>query len=165
MTFDPQALSSSVTIGVAFAAAFIAALWLSLIFWTYRDIRQRSRDPILRILAVLVVAVLFFPGVLIYYILRPPHTLEEEYQQTLEEEALLQTIEESQFCPGCNRQLQADWIVCPNCHTRVKKKCVRCGKAIDLPWNICPYCGTPAPEIHLETSVAEEYSHHVEEEG
>jgi hypothetical protein len=31
-----------------------AALWLSLIIWTYRDIRRRTRfDPLARILAVL----------------------------------------------------------------------------------------------------------------
>jgi hypothetical protein len=165
MTFDPQVLSNSITVGIAFAAAFVAALWLSLIFWSYRDIRQRSRDPLLRLLAVLVVAVLFLPGILIYYILRPPHTLEDEYQQTLEEEALLQTIEESPLCPGCNRQLQPDWIVCPNCHTRVKKRCQNCGKSIELPWNICPYCGAPAPEAHLENSSGDGFLHQTEGEN
>jgi hypothetical protein len=164
MTFDPQVLSNSITIGTAFAAAFVAALWLSLMFWTYRDIRQRSRDPLLRFLAVLVVGVLFLPGILIYYILRPAHTLEDEYQQTLEEEALLQTIEESQLCPGCNRQIQSDWIVCPNCLTRVKKKCQKCGKSIELSWNICPYCGAPAPETRLENSKMDGFSRPVEGE-
>lgn len=164
MTFDPQALSNSITVGAAFAAAFVAALWLSLLFWTYRDIRQRSRDPLLRLLAVLVVAVLFLPGILIYYILRPSRTLEDEYQQTLEEEALLQTIEESPLCPGCNRQLQPEWIVCPNCHTRVKKRCQKCGKSIELPWNICPYCGAPAPEANLDDTAESAFSRQTEGE-
>ena len=92
MLFDPIVLSSLAQIEVAFAAAFVAALWLSLIFWTYRDIRRRTRDVLLRILASLVVTILFLPGILIYLILRPANTLEQEYQSTLEEEALLQTI-------------------------------------------------------------------------
>ncbi len=128
----------------------MAALWLSLIIWTYRDIRARARDPLGRILAVLVVAVLFLPGIVVYLILRPRHTLEDEYQRTLEEEALLQSIEETPVCPGCARQTQTDWMVCPNCHTKLKKPCHHCGKLMDLPWNLCPYCSTPTPGMRRE---------------
>lgn len=145
MTFDPIILKDLTTVGTAVAAAFIAALWLSLIFWAIRDIRKRSRDPLLRILAVLVVTILFLPGIIIYLILRPANTLEEEYQRTLEEEALLQTIEDSSLCPGCARQVEKSWIVCPNCHTRLKKICHHCGKKMELPWDLCPHCGTSTP--------------------
>ena len=79
----------------AWGAAFLAALWLSLIYWTYRDAKARLRDRMQRILAVLVAVVLFIPGVLIYLLLRPARTIEEEYLLTLEEEALLRAIEES----------------------------------------------------------------------
>lgn len=150
MNFDPAVLANYLLILTAWAAAFLAALWLSLIFWTYRDIKARARDPLSRILAVLVVAVLFLPGILIYLILRPRQTLEEEYQTTLEEEALLQAIEENPLCPGCGRRVKDDWSVCPNCHTKLRKNCHHCGKLMDLPWNICPYCGTPAPGMRRE---------------
>lgn len=143
MVFDPSALSSFILIATAFSAAFIAALWLSLIIWTYRDIRTRTRDPLIHILAALVVAVLFLPGILIYWILRPSTTLEEEYQHTLEEEALLQSIEDNPLCPGCGRRVHEDWIACPNCHTRLKKPCQQCGRLMELSWNLCPYCSTP----------------------
>ncbi len=150
MNFDPAALSDFFLILTAWAAAFIVALWLSLVFWTYRDIKARARDPLSRILAVLVVAVLFLPGILIYLILRPANTLEDEYQQTLEEEALLQAIEETPLCPGCGRRIKDNWSVCPNCHTKLRKNCHHCGKLMELPWNICPYCGTPAPGMRRE---------------
>ena len=156
MLFDPIVLSSLAQIEVAFAAAFVAALWLSLIFWTYRDIRHRTRDVLLRILASLVVTILFLPGILIYLILRPANTLEQEYQSTLEEEALLQTIEESPMCPGCGRKIEADWAVCPSCHTRLKKTCHECGKLMDLAWNLCPYCGTPEPGMRIENLTMDE---------
>jgi RNA polymerase subunit RPABC4/transcription elongation factor Spt4 len=150
MNFDPAGLSNFFLILTAWAGAFIAALWLSLVFWTYRDIKTRARDPLSRVLAVLVVAVLFLPGIVIYLILRPKHTMEEEYQQTLEEEALLQAIEESPLCPGCGRRIDEHWSVCPNCHTKLRKNCHHCGKLMELPWNICPYCGTPAPGMRRE---------------
>jgi hypothetical protein len=150
MNFDPNDLSNFMMILVTWGALFLAALWLSLIIWTYRDIRARARDPLGRILAVLVVAVLFLPGIVVYLILRPRHTLEDEYQRTLEEEALLQSIEETPVCPGCGRRTQPSWMVCPNCHTKVKKTCHHCGKLMELPWNLCPYCATPTPGMRRE---------------
>lgn len=156
MTFDPNILGNFTLFGIAFGAAFIAALWLSLVIWTYRDIRSRARDPLARVLAVLVVAVLFLPGLLVYAILRPARTLEEEYQRTLEEEALLQTIEEVPVCPGCSRHIEPDWMACPHCHTRLKKRCHQCGRLMELPWNLCPYCTTPAPGMRRENITMED---------
>lgn len=154
MTLDPTFLSSLLLILTGFGGAFLAALWVALVIWTYRDIRSRSRDQLVQILSALLVAVLNLPGVLVYLILRPPRTLEEEYQRTLEEEALLQALEDLPLCPGCERRVKEDWQVCPNCHTKLKKTCQECGKLMELPWNLCPYCGTPAPGPRKETLVS-----------
>src|SRR5512147_816467 len=156
MPIDPSSLSNFMLFLAAWGGAFFAALWLSLIIWTYRDIRRRARDPLARILAVLVVAVLFLPGILIYFILRPSRTLEDDFQQSLEEEALLQSIEDNSVCPGCGRRVHEDWVACPNCYTRLKKPCHQCGKSMELPWNLCPYCGTPAPGMRRENLTLEE---------
>jgi RNA polymerase subunit RPABC4/transcription elongation factor Spt4 len=156
MTLDPTTIKNILLIATGFAAAFIVALWLSLLIWTYRDIRRRIRDPLARFLAVLVVAVLNLPGVLIYLIIRPARTLEEEYQQTLEEEALLQSIEDNPVCPGCNRRIQPDWIACPSCHTKLKKPCHQCSRLMELAWNLCPYCGTPAPGMRRDNTTMDE---------
>ncbi len=150
MPFDPSFLSSFLLVLTAFGGAFLAALWIALVIWTYRDIRSRARDPLVQILSALLVAVLSLPGVIIYLILRPPRTREEEYQHTLEEESLLQALEELPLCPGCERRIKDDWQVCPNCHTKLKKACHHCGKLMELPWNICPYCGTPVPGMRQE---------------
>jgi RNA polymerase subunit RPABC4/transcription elongation factor Spt4 len=150
MPIDPTFLSNLLLVLIGFGGAFLAALWVSLIIWTYRDIRRRARDTLVHILAALLVAVLNLPGVLVYLILRPPHTLEEEYQRTLEEEALLQTLEDLPLCPGCERRVKDDWQVCPNCNTKLKKACHNCGKLMELPWNICPYCGEPVPGMRRE---------------
>src|SRR5512141_413821 len=118
MPFDPTFLSNFLLVLTAFGGAFLAALWIALVVWTYRDIRGRARDPLVQILSALLVAVLSIPGVLVYLILRPPRTLEEEYQRTLEEETLLQSLEDQSLCPGCERRVREEWQVCPHCQTR-----------------------------------------------
>ncbi|MBI9046138.1 MAG: zinc ribbon domain-containing protein [Anaerolineaceae bacterium] len=150
MTFNPTTLSNISLLATAFSAAFLSALWLGVIIWTFRDIRNRSTDPFLRILSLLLVTILFLPGIVIYWLIRPGKTMEEEYQQTLEEEALLQTIEDIPLCPGCGRKTQNNWIVCPNCHTKLKKKCHQCQELMELAWNICPCCSTPEPGMRME---------------
>jgi len=150
MNFDPSSLNNFMLILAAWGGAFLAALWLSLILWTYRDIRSRVKDPLVRILAVLLVAVLFLPGIVVYLILRPARTMEDDYQHMLEEEALLQAIEERSACPGCGRHTAEDWQVCPNCYTKLRKKCHSCGELMKLPWSLCPYCGTPEPGKRIE---------------
>jgi hypothetical protein len=156
MMIDPTTLKNILLVLTGFLAAFAAALWLSLLIWTYRDIHQRTRDPLARILAILVVAVLFLPGIIIYIILRPNQKLEDDYQHSLEEEALLQSIEETPLCPGCGRKIKDEWLACPNCYTKLKKTCHQCGKPIELPWNLCPYCGSPAPGMRRDNLTMDE---------
>jgi len=136
-----ESITSFLTIFAAILGALLAALWLSLIIWAFRDMRHRSRDPFAQILAALLVALLPFIGIIIYLILRPPETLAEAYERALEEEALLQEIEERPTCPGCSRTINSNWILCPHCHTRLRKACPDCNSLMDLQWTLCPFCG------------------------
>jgi RNA polymerase subunit RPABC4/transcription elongation factor Spt4 len=136
-----ETIVSYLTIVAAVMGALLAALWLSLIIWAFRDMRSRSRDPFAQILAALLVAVLPIVGIVIYLILRPPETLAEAYERALEEEALLQEIEERPACPGCSRTVDPNWILCPHCHTRLRKACPDCNSLMELQWNLCPFCG------------------------
>jgi RNA polymerase subunit RPABC4/transcription elongation factor Spt4 len=137
-----ETVSNVFVVIAAFLGAFLAALWLGLVIWTFRDIRSRSRDIFAQILATLVVAILNLPGLLIYMMVRPRETLAEAYDRSLEEEALLQSIEERESCPGCGQRTESEWIICPHCHTRLKKHCHHCGRVLQLHWTVCPYCGT-----------------------
>ncbi|MFP3854018.1 MAG: zinc ribbon domain-containing protein [Anaerolineales bacterium] len=130
----------------AFLGAFVAALWLSLIFWAYRDVKKRTDDRLAHILAAVVVALLGPPGLVIYLILRPTDTLDEAYQQALEEEALLSEIENRSHCPGCGARVESDWQICPQCQTRLRKACSHCGELMELTWQICPHCASPVPD-------------------
>jgi RNA polymerase subunit RPABC4/transcription elongation factor Spt4 len=126
----------------ALGGAFLVALWISLVIWTFRDMRSRSRDAFAQLLAALMVFVLGPLGALLYLLLRPRETLAEKYERSLEEEALLQDIEERQICPGCKQPIEDDYVVCPICHTRLRQPCVYCGKLIHPRWSVCPYCAT-----------------------
>ena len=142
----PNSVIVALQIILAFGGAFFLALWVSLIIWTFRDVRARSRDIFAVLLATLMVVVFGPLGLLLYFLLRPPETLAELYERSLEEEALLQDLEERAICPGCRRKIEADWQVCPDCHTILKKTCLNCGRLLHLRWNICPYCVTPSAD-------------------
>jgi RNA polymerase subunit RPABC4/transcription elongation factor Spt4 len=135
---------------VVYGGMVLAAFWLAMVIWTYRDMRARSRDSLAQIVVAVMVAVLTLPGLLIYLFLRPRETLSESYERSLEEEALLQEIEDKPVCPGCKQRVHEDWQACPNCHTRLKRPCTRCGRTLDLSWDLCPYCATAVPSFTPE---------------
>jgi RNA polymerase subunit RPABC4/transcription elongation factor Spt4 len=143
MTLDRETINSILLLSITATGAVVTAMWLGLILWTWRDMRQRSRDTLAQIAASLMVAVLGVFGIVIYVMLRPPDTLTEAYERSLEEEALLQNIEDKPVCPGCGRPTKEHWQVCPYCHTKLRKACGQCGELLELPWNLCPYCATP----------------------
>src|SRR5207245_8857175 len=106
------------------AGTWLLLLWLSIIVWAYRDIRDRTRDVGLQVLAVFVVMLFFpgfnIPGLALYMMMRPRETLEEAYSRSLEEEALLREIGDEGLCPSCRRFVERAWRICPFCQTQLK---------------------------------------------
>lgn len=120
---------------------YLGVVWLSLVIWIYQDIRSRSENLLVQLFSTLLVLLFFLPGYWIYLLLRPKETLAEAYARTLEREYIMQDIEERPVCPTCQRGIEPDFILCPYCHTPLRKKCPSCGRTMDLTWQICPYCG------------------------
>lgn len=129
----------------ALIIVYLAAIWLALVFWTYRDIRQRSRDPVMQTVAVLLVLLFFLPGHWIYLVVRPRYTLTELYERSLEEEALLQELEDQKACPNCRRRVRDEYLICPSCRAQLKEPCRSCSKPLSYAWLACPYCGLEKP--------------------
>jgi RNA polymerase subunit RPABC4/transcription elongation factor Spt4 len=126
------------------AGTWLLLLWLSIIVWVYRDIRERTRDIGLQVLAVFV-AMMFFPGfnvpgLALYLMMRPRETLEEAYSRSLEEEALLREIGDEGLCPSCRRFVERSWRVCPFCQTQLKDVCHDCEQLLSFNWVVCPFC-------------------------
>ncbi len=141
------------TIAAVYGIVVLAAFWLAMVVWAFRDMRSRSRDTLAQLGVALMVAILIIPGLLIYLFLRPRETLGESYERSLEEEALLQEIEEKPTCPGCGQRVKEHWQVCPHCYTRLKKPCTNCRQLLELSWQICPHCATPQPGYNPEQQV------------
>src|SRR3989304_4820271 len=121
-------------------------LWLSIVVWVYRDIRDRTRDSSLQVLSVFVVLMFFpgfnVPGLALYLMLRPRDTLEEAYARSLEEEALLRALGDEGSCPSCRRLTEKDFQASLSFQTQLKPMC-----ALPVPPNpvtslSCPSCGT-----------------------
>jgi len=146
--------------------AYFVAFWFSLIVWTFRDVRVRSRDLFTQALGTLLVVPpppFNLGGLTLYLVLRPRETLAESYERTLEEEVLLQGIEDVEVCPACKQLIEPDYIVCPHCYTQLKKKCPDCGRNTELAWTVCAYCACklarqPVPATSPENAVIEEHS-------
>lgn len=137
----PPSLNVYVSAALFVIGAYVVALYLGLIVWTFRDIRARTRDMLAHIMAALLVAVFNLPGLLIYMLVRPKTTLAEEYDRTLAEEAVLHELDAKLLCPNCQHAIEPDFIVCPSCHHQLKLRCVGCGRLVLPDWDVCPYCG------------------------
>ncbi len=152
---DLSGLARVLGLVVAFLGAYLFALWVSMLIWTFRDVRARSRDIFTQVLAVAMVLIFNVAGLLLYFILRPRETLAEKYERELAEEAMLQDIEERQVCPLCHHKIAAEYLLCPNCHTKLHKKCENCGRTLNLKWNVCPYCAEPQAVPQVTRPVVE----------
>ncbi len=126
-----------------FLVAFLVVLWMTLCFWTFRDIQSRTRDIIAQIFATLLVFFFNIPGVLLYILVRPKETQVQTYERSLQEEYMLQDLEEREICATCRVKTQPDFLFCFNCRTRIRRECGGCGQLVKLKWASCPFCGTP----------------------
>lgn len=120
---------------------YLGALWLTLIFWTYRDARRRSRSTTFQLASVGLVTFFFVPGLWLYLLARPRLTLTQQYASALEEEALLQELDDVLNCAGCNRRVREEYLVCPSCLIELKTPCESCEKPLAHAWLACPFCG------------------------
>jgi hypothetical protein len=137
-----------------FLVAFLVVLWMTLCFWTFRDIQARTRDLLAQVFATLLVFFFNIPGVLLYILVRPKETLVQAYERSLQEEYMLQDLEEREICPTCRVKTQPDYSYCFNCRTRLRRECNNCGSLIKLKWASCPFCGTPQKSRHRDTVAA-----------
>ena len=146
-----DSLSKALGFIVGFMVAFLIIFWLSLIIWTFRDIRSRTQDLLSQILATVLVTVFFVGGLFIYLILRPRQTLAEIYERQLEEESLLAEMTERQTCNNCHARIESDFQICPSCGQKLKRPCPKCERLLELRWAFCPYCATNLVPVPMQS--------------
>lgn len=137
------------------AVAYVVTLWIAAVAWTARDIRERTDDQTLRAVSVLMVAVFFLPGLLLYMALRPQETRAEAFEREIEREAFLRDLDKQQTCPSCRRGVAEDFVACPYCTEELRTPCSSCTRSLAGAWTICPYCGADreAPAVAAAASL------------
>ncbi len=134
---------------VQLALLLVFALYLALVFWTYKDARRRIADPVLVAVAVATALVFPFVGVLIYVILRPPEYLDDVRERELEIRAMERRLGADLRCPYCRTDIEPTYLSCPVCTSKLKDACRRCQSPLDPEWRICPYCETATGGVGL----------------
>ncbi len=128
---------------------YVVLLWLGVAYWAFRDMQARTENPILPYFAAALIVfftpLLFVFAWFLYVVIRPRESLAEVYERSLAEESLLAEVEKNQLCPTCRDRVAADWLVCPNCRTRLHRVCSSCHRLIEPRWAICAFCGTEQP--------------------
>ena len=130
---------------------FVAVFWLATAFWVYKDARRRIEDPWLVGMAVVLGLIPPFIGPLIYMLFRPPEYLEDVRERELEMKAMEQRLARRDLhCPVCRADVDASFLVCPVCTTRLRQSCRNCKAPLEALWQVCPYCETPVEPVAVD---------------
>ena len=137
--------SPIVQFGLRMIGVYLVILWLATAYWAFRDMQQRSDNALLPYLAaagiILFTPVFFVLAVWVYKIVRPHEKIGEVWERNLAEEALLAEVEAIRHCPGCERRIDDEWIICPSCRTRLNRVCPNCSRLVGMDWSLCAFCG------------------------
>jgi hypothetical protein len=129
---------------------FVAVFWLATAYWVYKDARRRIEDPWLVGMATLLGLVPPFVGPIIYLFFRPPEYIEDVRERELEIRAMEERLSKRDLhCPVCRAAVEATFLVCPVCTTRLKQACAKCNAPLEALWQICPHCATPVTTPNL----------------
>ena len=122
---------------------FLVVFWLASAYWVYKDARRRIEDPWLLAMAVALGIFPPFVGPLIYMLFRPPEYLEDVRERELEIKAMEDGLDVAERCPVCRAAIEANFLACPVCTTKLKDSCRRCKAPLEPLWQMCPFCETP----------------------
>jgi hypothetical protein len=144
-TIDDVINSPVVQITGRLIFVYLVVLWIASAYWAFRDMQQRSDNAILPYVVaagiILLTPFIFFLAIWVYKIIRPHEKIGEVWERNLAEEALLNEVESVPHCPTCERRVDAEWIICPSCRTRLNRVCPNCSRLVGLDWSLCAWCG------------------------
>ena len=125
----------------AFTAVVVllVILYVLSIVWVVRDAYLRGSYWYVWAIVSLVPLV----GIIAYCLLRPPLLQIDRDEQELEIALKQRELMKYGECANCGYPVEADFVLCPNCHQRLKNLCGTCNHALDPTWTVCPYCATP----------------------
>ena len=135
-----QLITPEIQAAFSVVVVLLAILYILSIVWVARDAYMRGTYWYVWGIVALVPLV----GVVAYCLLRPPLLQIDRDEQELEVALKQRQLMHYGECANCGYPVESDYVLCPNCHQRLKNLCGHCGKALDPAWTICPYCAAPA---------------------
>lgn len=117
----------------------VVVLYVLSVIWVARDAYLRGGAWYVWV----IIALVPFIGVIAYCLLRPPLLQIDRDEQELEIAIKQRELMKYGECANCGYPVESDYVLCPNCHQRLKNLCNVCNHALDPTWTVCPYCATP----------------------
>ena len=114
----------------------LALLYVLSIIWVARDSYMRGAPWALWTL----IAIIPLVGIIAYCMLRPSLYQIDRDEQELEIAIKKRELMRYGECAHCGYPVEAEYVICPNCLTKLKNLCPTCGRALDPSWKVCPYC-------------------------
>lgn len=117
---------------IVFWVLYFFVIWISILVWVIKDIKNRSDKIYLQILSVFVILVFSPFWIFLYLLIRPSKTLFEQYYLEVEHnleclwDDIVEKIWKKNFntidCVECSSPIQEEFKYCPYCKTKVKIK-------------------------------------------
>lgn len=134
-----QLITPEIQAAFSVVVVLLAILYILSIVWVARDAYLRGSYWYVWGIVALVPLV----GVIAYCLLRPPLLQIDRDEQELEVALKQRQLMHYGECANCGYPVESDYVLCPNCHQRLKNLCGHCGHALEPAWTVCPYCASP----------------------
>lgn len=135
-----SSMSSSISTVLTVFLVIVIVLYVLSIAYVVKDSRSRGASS-----AWIVISLIPLIGFIAYCVGRPQLTTEDRDEQELELALKRRQLMHYGECAHCGYPVEADYVLCPHCHQRLKNLCPTCHHALNPEWSICPYCTT---QIH-----------------
>ncbi len=132
-----QFLTPELQLVLIFLVAILVALWILSVVWVAKDARYRGAGMYWAAVAIIPIV-----GVIAYCLLRPAISKADREEQDLELALKQRELMKFGECNHCGYPVEDDYVMCPNCHQRLKNLCPTCHHALRPEWSVCPYCTT-----------------------
>src|SRR5450755_2015168 len=124
---DNPLLASIAMGGMVTGISIVAATFLFILGYVYRDAKRRGMHPALWTIVVLILSPGYgILGLIIYLLVREPLPYS---------------------CPQCAASVSARFNFCPNCKTNLRPACAHCQREVCDTDKFCPYCGNDLAQL------------------
>jgi glucan phosphoethanolaminetransferase (alkaline phosphatase superfamily) len=120
---------------VIFVLLYFFVIWVIILIWITKDIKNRTNNIFLQILSILTVLIFTPFGLFLYLLIRPTKTLFEQYYSEIEHNLdsllvdMIKNIWKKNFniisCLECSKYIQAEFKYCPYCKKKVNSKKIK----------------------------------------